>query len=113
MKLNEYYKDYLDYFSNRIIKLRMAKDVSAQEMSLAISQSKGYVGSLERKHSLPSMSAFLCMCEYLGITPKEFFDDESEHPAIIHEIINNLKGLDEEQLKNINGIAKSLNKSKQ
>lgn len=81
-------------------------------MSLAIGQSKGYIGSLERKHSLPSMTVFLYICEYLGITPKDFFDNDVELPAIIHEILGNLKGLDEEQLKNINSIAKGLNKSK-
>lgn len=111
--MNEYYQDYLDYFSNRLVKLRMAKDVSAREMSLAIGQSKSYIGALERKHSLPSMTVFFYICEYLGITPKGFFDDEVEFPAIFSEIFNNLKGLDAEQLNNINSIAKGLNKNKQ
>lgn len=109
--MDEYYKDYLDYFSKRLVKLRIAKDVSAREMSLSIGQSKSYIGSLERKHSLPSMSVFLQICDYFGIKPKDFFDDEVEFPAIFSELLGNLKGLDEEQLKNINGIAKSLNKN--
>ena len=110
--MDEYYKDYLDYFSERIVKLRMAKGASAREMSLDIGQSKGYIGALERKHSLPSMSVFFQICEYFGITPKDFFDDTVEFPAIFNEIFENLKGLDEEQLKNINGIAKGLERKK-
>ena len=110
--MNEYYEDYLKYFSERIVKLRMTKGVSAREMSLAIGQSKGYIGSLEQMKSLPSMSVFLYICDYLGITPKEFFDDGIEHPAIINEILGNLKDLDEEQLTAINGIAKGYKKNK-
>jgi len=106
--MDEYYQDYLKYFSNRLIKLRMAKGVSAREMSLSIGQSKGYIGSLERKHSLPSMSIFFVICEYLNISPKEFFDDGIEFPVVFCELLENLKGLDEEQLSNINSITKGL-----
>jgi len=90
----------------------MAKKVSAREMSLAIGQSKGYIGSLERKHSLPSMTVFFYICDYLGITPKDFFDDGVKFPAIFRELLGNLKDLDEEQLSNINSIAKGLKKNK-
>jgi transcriptional regulator with XRE-family HTH domain len=110
--MSEYYKDYLDYFANRISKLRTTKGVSARDMSLSIGQSEGYIGQIERKHNLPSMSAFLCLCEYLGITPKEFFDDVIEAPAVFLELMNNSKDLNEEQLRNINNIVKDLKKSK-
>lgn len=110
--MGEYYNDYLEFFSTRIAKLRMAKDVSAREMSFALAQSESYIGSLERKQSLPSMTVFLGICDYFGITPKEFFDDGAEFPAIIHEIMLNLKGLDAEQLTSINSIVKSMNRGK-
>jgi transcriptional regulator with XRE-family HTH domain len=110
--LDEYYKDHLEYFSDRLAKLRVAKDVSAREMSLAIGQTNSYIGALERKHSLPSMTVFFNICDYFGIKPKEFFDDEVEFPAIFSELIETLKGLDEEQLTNINNIAKGLSKNR-
>lgn len=102
------YEDYQDYFSNRLIKLRMKKGVSAREMSLSIGQSKGYVAQIERKHNLPSMTVFFFICDYLNITPKEFFDVEVEFPAIYLELMNNLKTLDEDYLININNIVKGL-----
>jgi transcriptional regulator with XRE-family HTH domain len=108
--LNDYYNDYLDYFASRISKLRTAKGVSARDMSLSIGQSEGYIGQIERKHNLPSMSAFLCVCEYLSITPKEFFDDVIEAPAVFLELMENSKNLNEEQLTNINNIVKDLKK---
>jgi len=38
------------------------------------------------------------MCEYLGITPRDFFDDELKNPALLQESIDTLKKLDEEDM---------------
>ena len=56
------------------------------------------------------MTAFFYICEYFGITPKEFFDIDTSNPAIIEEIITDLKSLDDEQLKNISALIKGLKK---
>ena len=103
------YEDFLEYFSKRLIRLRMGKGVSARKMSLDIGQSKGYIAQLERKTSLPSMTVFFYICEYLGITPKEFFDDGIGYPEIINELIEGANQLTEEQLKNLNAFVKSIN----
>ena len=63
-----------DYIYNRISELRLLKGVSAREMSLDIGQSEGYINSIENKRTLPSMSMFLFICDYLGVTPAEFFE---------------------------------------
>ena len=102
--MEEYYQDYLEFFSNRITKLRMAKGVSAHEMSLAIGQSPGYIGKLERRHCLPKMAVFLSICDYLNIPPKDFFDDEIECPEILNCLLINLKKLNEKQLVNVNNL---------
>jgi transcriptional regulator with XRE-family HTH domain len=109
--MDDYYKDYLDYFSKRLVKLRKEKGVTARDMSLSIGQGKSYIGALERKHSLPSMSVFFCICDYLKIAPKDFFDDGLEFPGTFCDLLENLKGLDEEQLVNINNIVKGLRKT--
>ncbi len=86
----------------------MKKGVSAREMSLSMGQSKGYIAQIERKHNLPSMTVFFYICDYLNITPREFFDSEVEFPIVYLELINNLKDLGEEQLINVNNIVKGL-----
>ena len=48
------------------------------------------------------------ICEYLNITPGEFFDAESRNPEKIQEVVENLKKLDSEQLDNIAAIIKGL-----
>ena len=102
------YEDFQEFFINRLIKLRTKKDVSARAMSLDIGQSENYIADIENKRYFPSMTVFTYICEYLNITPKDFFDDEIEFPAIYNELFNNLKELNEEQIININNIVKSI-----
>lgn len=72
-------------FAKRLTQLRMQKGVSAREMSLAIGQSNSYINRIENGISLPSMSGFFYICEYLGITPKQFFDYNIEDPIVSDE----------------------------
>ena len=64
-------------FSLRLAKLREEKGVSARDMSLSMGQNPGYINSIENNKTFPSMSNFFEICDYLNITPMEFFDLES------------------------------------
>jgi len=82
-------------------------------MSLSLGQSDNYINTIENKKSLPSMTSFFYICEYLGVTPQEFFDDETTNPALINELIDELKSLDDEVLENLlNFIRKLRGKNK-
>ena len=85
-------------FQDRLAELRLQKDVSAREMSQSIGQSENYICNIENHHNLPSMSVFFYICDYLKITPQEFFDLESRDPNRLTEIIEKLKRLNPEQL---------------
>ena len=63
-----------DIFPARLTHLRMQKGVSARDMSLSIGQNPGYINNIESGKALPSMSGFFYICEYLGVTPRDFFD---------------------------------------
>lgn len=97
-----------DLFYERLVKLRTKKGVSARDMSLTIGQSAGYINSLENQKGFPSMQVFFYICEYLGVTPSEFFDDNIKRPADYREIIEDLNALDSEQLQNIKVLIKGL-----
>jgi len=98
------------YIKQRIAELRTQQRISARELSLTLGQSPGYINTIENGKSLPSMSMFLVICEYFKITPKEFFDDRVEYPKIYLELINEIKKLDEESLKSLLSIVKSMKK---
>ena len=95
-------------FAERLAQLRIAKGVSARDMSLSVGQNAGYINSIENGKALPSMSSFLFICDYLGISPKDFFDLDVELPKEVCEIVNNLKRLKKEQLVHIGALIKDL-----
>ena len=72
--------DYLEWFYQRISELRIQKGVSARDMSLSLGQSESYINKIENKRTLPSMDGFFYICEYLDITPQEFFNDSLSAP---------------------------------
>jgi transcriptional regulator with XRE-family HTH domain len=103
---------YEEEFSTRLAKLRSKKGVSSREMSLSIGQNSGYISNIECGKALPSMSVFFFICDYLNITPSEFFDMNSEDPEKINLLLKDLKQLNSEQLALISAMVKNLIKSK-
>lgn len=97
-----------NFFSERLAGLRTAKGVSARDMSLSIGQSANYINKIENKKAYPSMTAFFFICEYLNITPKDFFDANNAYPEQLADLVTDLKKLDEQALLNISGIVKGL-----
>lgn len=95
-------------FINRLVELRVSKGVSARDMSLSMGQSPGYINNIENGVNFPSMAAFFYICEYLGVTPKEFFDIETSNPIKVNELLEATKGLSDEQLDNLISLAKNL-----
>ena len=97
-------------FMNRLSRLRMNKGVSARDMSLSIGQSAGYINNIENGVNYPSMQSFFYICEYLGITPREFFEDENNDPVKTNELLQAIKGLNSEQLDHLIALAKGLHR---
>lgn len=95
-------------FPTRLAMLRTKKGVSARDMSLSIGQNAGYINNIETGKALPSMSSFFYICEYLNISPQEFFDMNSAQPEELRKLINDLKYLDDSLLKNISAIVEGL-----
>ena len=97
-------------FSLRLAKLREEKGVSARDMSLSMGQNPGYINNIESGKSMPSLSGIFYICEYLGITPKDFFDVETNSPTKAHELYPIAKRLNNEQLDILIALAKGLQK---
>lgn len=95
-------------FSLRLAKLRVAKGVSARDMSLSMGQNPGYINNIESGKSMPSLSGIFYICEYLGITPKDFFDIETANPTKASELYSLTKNLSNNQLDILIALAKNL-----
>ncbi|MCQ4935936.1 MULTISPECIES: helix-turn-helix domain-containing protein [Anaerotignum] len=101
---------YDRFISERISKLRTAKKVSARDMSLTIGQNENYINHIENGKSMPSMQVFFYICEYFNITPKDFFDEETNNPSLLNAVLKDLNALTEHQILNIHEIVKGLKK---
>ena len=101
---------YEEEFAQRLARLRAASGVSARDMSLSIGQNPGYINNIENGKALPSMRGFFYICEYLKITPDEFFDEENRSPEKLRDLISDLKKLDDAKLDSISLIVKELTK---
>lgn len=95
-------------FGKRLSALREINKVSARDMSLSIGQNPGYINSIESGKSFPSMAGFFYICEFLNISPKEFFEYDSASPSQLNQIIEDLKKLNQNQLANISAVIKDL-----
>ena len=86
------------FIADRITELRLKKNVSEYQMSLDLGRNKTYIQSITSGRNLPKMNHFLDICDYLGVTPMEFFDDELHHIPLQQKANELLKQLDEEDL---------------
>lgn len=100
--------DYIDWFPKRLSELRIQRNVSARDMSLSLGQSESYINKIENKRTLPSMSGFFYICEYLEITPQEFFDTEVGDIQKSKEIWRELGKLTSVQAEHILQIMKDI-----
>ena len=101
---------YEEQFPLRLAQLRVLKGVSARDMSLSRGQNAGYINNIESGKSMPSLSGIFYICEYLGITPKDFFDIDAASPSKANELYSIAKGLSNEQLDNLIALANGLRK---
>ena len=104
----DYFIDYLDWFPKRITELRLQKGVSARDMSLSLGQSESYIDKIENKRTLPSMSGFFYICEYLGLAPQEFFNVDSSIPQKSKEILEEIEKLSPAQADHIMQIIQDI-----
>ena len=100
---------YEEFLPQRLTQLRMQKNVSARDMSLSLGQANNYINSIENRKALPSMQSFFYICEYLGVTPQEFFDEGNACPVRLRELLDEAKRLDENALVHLLALMRELN----
>ena len=97
-----------EMFAKRLTELRMQKNISSREMSLSLGQSPGYINNIETGKAKPSLDGLFYICEFLGITPSEFFDTQSPNPSKLDSIVKDMKKLNDKQLDIIDSLVKDM-----
>lgn len=96
------------FIRDRISFLRTQRNISEYKMSLDLGHSKSYIQSISNGRALLSLSEFLYICEYLGVTPAEFFDTSSVAPQLSHELSELTKDMCKEDLEALILMAKRI-----
>ena len=97
-------------FSKRLIDLRMSTGSSARGMSLSIGQNPNYISDIESCHAYPTMDKFFFICDFLGITPQEFFDTGTPDPKKANRLYQETHSLSSGQLDVLMAMAKEMKK---
>lgn len=97
-----------EFVRNRISQLRIKKGVSEYRMSSDLGHSKSYMQSISCGKALPSFGEFLYICQYLGVTPAEFFDTSIEDPQSICKLKEYALKLSSEDLAALINMAERL-----
>lgn len=95
-------KYYSTFVRTRIASLRNEKHMTEKELSLALGKGHSYIHDMFKRRSLPTFVDFFRVCESLGVTPYQFFDEESSdvrdkeieiEPTVEERIVIELKRL--------------------
>lgn len=96
------------FVRERITQLRLRKGVSEYRMSYDLGHSRGYVHNISSGKALPPMKEFFAICDYFGLTPKQFFDEGTQNPELIQKAVAGMKQLDETDLLMLLGLINRL-----
>lgn len=92
---------YEQFVRNRITELRLQKNISEYQMSLDLGKNKSYIQGISSGRSMPSMKQFFEICDYLEITPLEFFTTGKDDQPLFKEADALMKDLTEKDLEAI------------
>ena len=86
-------------FADRLAELRIKHNISARDMSLKLGQNEKFINHIENSYKYPSMETFFYICEFLKITPSQFFDLSIRNPSRLNDLINNSQHLSPDALE--------------
>ncbi|PST28256.1 XRE family transcriptional regulator [Enterocloster lavalensis] len=92
------------------LQLRLKKNIAEHRMSLDLGHSRSYMQGISSGRAFPSMTEFLAICEYLGVTPRDFFEEENENPRLVSQITAKSKSLPDDDLSLVLSLIERLSR---
>ena len=97
-------------FAIRLSKIRIGKDISARKMSEDLGFNPSYINNIENGVCYPSVDSLWKICDYLQVTPDEFFIEENRTPDTFAVLKDACTGLDKKQVELVVEMAEELKK---
>lgn len=77
-------------------------------MSYDLGHSRGYINNISSGKALPSLTELFAICDYLNITPQEFFNADASSPQKANELLREIERLTPEQADHIMQVVRDL-----
>ena len=74
------------------------KGVSEYQMSLDLGHGKNYIYSISSGKTLPSLTELPYICEYLGVSMKDFFDETVHYPTLLNDVLIRARKMSKDDL---------------
>ena len=111
--MGENAEKYIKFVRERITELRLEKNVSEYKIGTTLGHSQGYINGITSGKSLPSFREFFYICDYLNVTPVEFFDIENHEPLPIRQLKLEAMKMSPDDLNLLLTFAQRLNQDKE
>lgn len=96
------------YIADRITELRLARNISEYQMSLELGQSKSYIQGISSKKNLPSVKQLFNIADYFDMTLSEFFEPDNQDSPAVRTAIQELRKLDDDDVKLLLAVIRRL-----
>lgn len=101
-------QELIDLFNRRLTQLRMQQGISARDMSLSLGRSESLINQIENRKVFPSMSFFFQICIFLGIHPKDFFNETRVDSSVLNDLYEQICKLKPEQANHLLAFLKEI-----
>jgi transcriptional regulator with XRE-family HTH domain len=98
------------FVRKRIRELRKIKKVTEQQMSLDLGRNKGYIQNIMTGRTFPTMEGFFKICDYLGVSLQDFFNEDSENSVLASHVAGRTRKLDESGLNAVLSVINAIDK---
>ncbi len=96
------------FFADRLAALRIRKNVSAREMSLALGENPSYINRIENRQVYPSVQGFFTFVNICRSARRVFFSEDLPDPVELRELKECLRTLSEKRLELLLALAREM-----
>ena len=101
------------FVSSRLTELRLQKDKSASLMGEELGFGSDYIRHITSREGMPTFEEFFAICDYLEVTPEEFFREEQNAvPSKYDGVVAELKKLNQRDFNVVMECIACLNERK-
>ncbi len=102
----------MEFIRDRIAQLREKQNMSEYELSQKMGHHQTYIQNVVTGKSRLPHTELMEICRIFNITPEQFFSKKIENPILVQEIVEEVKGMPEQDQHLMLQVARRINRPK-